>query len=791
MFGAVVLAELRCAACHAGLAAEAPPGPDLDEVGARVDPDHLRRFLASPAEAQPGTKMPALLAHLAPDARDEAATALTHFLVGGAPRGFARSPLDPGEVAAGRELFHSVGCVACHGPLAAAPLVTGEDDDAAEDEEGEKDEEEEEEATDEDLEAATSDKGSASAPDLTLPEGLVPLGHVPTKYSHGSLAEFLFQPLHVRAAGRMPDLLLSSVEARAIAAYVLDAAGVAAAADPVAAAPFVVDTTLAARGAALFEALRCAACHVRAGTLAPARLGPRALRLGGGCVPAEGAGLDGVTRSVTPRYVLSGVTYAALATALAPVGPDTLDSDPSVVAERTVAESLEAFQCLVCHSRGDLGGVPRALSAHFRTTQPDLGEEARIPPQLTLVGAKLQGDWLRKVLFDGARVRPYMTTRMPQFGETNLAALPAAFAELEADALTPYTMPVPEGDAANAAKQGGRDLLGVTGLACVTCHDFNGTPSPGFRGLDLITTPERLRPAWFARFAIAPQSLRPGIIMPESWPGGVAVHQGILGGDTDAQLRAIWYFLTQGRTADDPEGIRPKPTFLTVEGPARVYRGRSDIAGFRGFAVGSAAGLHYAFNAETGALTGLWRGDFVSVRWDGQGAGEFHPRGDAARLAQDLAVASLASSEAPWPTRAKRTKEAPVNPAPEYPRDHGYRFHGYRVDAASVPTFSYSSGDVRIDDRSVVESAESTGRGERLRRTLTFTAPAPSTRYVRVLTGEVTAIDASTFAVDRVTVSLPAGANIVQRPGPPQEVLLRLDLPAGTSSTTIDYELRR
>ena len=43
----------------------------------------------------------------------------------------------------------------------------------------------------------------------------------------------------------------------------------------------------------------------------------------------------------------------------------------------------------------------------------------RIPPTLSETGAKLNPDWLHKVLFDRARVRPYMHARMPQYGDHN------------------------------------------------------------------------------------------------------------------------------------------------------------------------------------------------------------------------------------------------------------------------------------------------------------------------------------------------------------------------------------
>ena len=83
-----------------------------------------------------------------------------------------------------------------------------------------------------------------------------------------------------------------------------------------------------------------------------------------------------------------------------------------------------------------------------------------------------------------------------------------------------------------------------SGGACVSCHNFNGRVSLNFKGMDLITSYERLQPSWFARFLIEPQTYRPGVVMPESWSGGVAAHTEILDGDTEAQAQE--YLLSPG-----------------------------------------------------------------------------------------------------------------------------------------------------------------------------------------------------------------------------------------------------
>ena len=441
--------------------------------------------------------------------------------------------------------------------------------------------------------------------------------------------------------------------------------------------------------------------------------------------------------------------------------------------------------------RDGRGGVPAELDPYFTTSEPGLGDEARIPPPLTLAGAKLQREWLGRVLFDSPDLRPYMHARMPRFGRANLAHLPELFARVDGGALLPFEMPDPRGEAARTARDAGRELMGIRGLSCISCHDFKGRPSPNHRGIDLVTTCERLQPSWFAAYLLDPQSFRPGTVMPDSWPGGVAAHQGILDGDTEAQIRALWHYLSQGRTARDPEGLRRAPSVLAVTDAPRLYRGRSGVAGFRGIAVGFPGGLSYAFDARTGSLAALWSGDFVSVRWEGQGAGDWSPGAAPVQLARDLAFHRLPDEAAPWPRLPPRPEgKHPVNPDPDYPRNRGYRFGGYGFDGAGVPTFSYSSLGVAIEDRSEPH-------GERgpavLRRVLEFSAPAAERLYLRVLTGEFERVAEGVYALPRLRLRLAEGTDPFTRPAgedSPAELLIRLDLPAGHSSLVIEYELQ-
>ncbi len=731
--GRLLMDELRCAACHTLKDATHTPersAPDLAEVGARVSPDYLKRFLASPSAAHAGSLMPDLLTAEPADKRDQIAEALTHFLVAQSSRTFEPQPVGAAEATAGKALFHSVGCIVCHAPR---------DDDGKE----------------------------------TAREGVVGLGHVPAKYRRAALSEFLYQPARVRPSGRMPDMKLTPVEAGAVAAYLLDKADTKVAA-------LRPQDQLVERGKEHFRRLNCAACH---------KLGdvPAAKPIS----PLEGAdttrGCLAEVPGKAPRFHLSADQTKAIRAALA------RKPEPPSDRER-LAVTLTAFNCVGCHVRETYGGVPEDVNELFLSSEKELGDEGRIPPPLTLVGAKLQKVALKKVLYDGDGVRPYMATRMPQFGEPNLRHLPDLFARLDAVKPVGFSLPKPEGetqkerDRERQMRAAGRDLVGDQGLNCIACHTFNGKRA-GKAGIDVMTSTERLQPSWFYHFLREPNRFRPRTVMPTSWPGGQAVQKKILDGDTDRQIEAIWYYLSLGTSAHDPSGIRTPETLLTVTDAARTYRGRSGVAGYRGIAVGFPERLNYAFNAETGTLSAVWSGDFVRVNRSGQGSGEFNPAGRYVQLAKDLSFFDLADEKAAWPLLPVMTKGAPVNPDPLYPKNCGYQFKGYHTDDASIPTFMYRSGDIAIEDRSAAETAD---KKLRLVRKLMFDSPNDRTVWFRALAGKVEAESKYQFKVSGLRLTVPTVPTVLRPTAADptaSELLLKFAIPKGTSTQTLSYEL--
>ena len=173
--GSITLGELNCTACHAATQRQAAwlspkIAPTLQEVGSRASAEWLNAYLASPNEAKQGATMPDLL-----HGNVEQAEALTHYLLSISKPKVQRVLPDKAAVARGENLFHSVGCVACHAPQ----------------------------------------NGAA------MPAVFVALPRMAEKWGHDGLWNFLLDPLASRPGGRMPSLHLTDGEASDIAHYLL------------------------------------------------------------------------------------------------------------------------------------------------------------------------------------------------------------------------------------------------------------------------------------------------------------------------------------------------------------------------------------------------------------------------------------------------------------------------------------------------------------------------------------------------------------------------------------------
>jgi mono/diheme cytochrome c family protein len=472
---------------------------------------------------------------------------------------------------------------------------------------------------------------------------------------------------------------------------------------------FPFDPSLAERGRVAFTSLGCASCHKLndGGKQLASQISASPLvRL-----KAEGGCLSAAPAKGVPHYPLSGPQRKALAAALKAAAPREPQTSQAVI-----ARTMTTLNCYACHERGKVGGVEEGINSLFTTTQQEMGEEGRVPPSLNGVGAKLNPDYLKKVLASGAHDRPYMRTRMPGFGESNTQALAKAFEAVDTIAPVP---PVHFTQKPAKVKALARRMVGAPqsadmasqSLGCIKCHTFKGHKAEGVQGIDMTLMPKRVRRDWFHRYLINPQKFRPGTRMPSSWPDGQSFLPDVLGGDTNKQVEAIWVYLSDGPRALLPLGVKKQFIALVPEKEAILYRNFLEGAGSRAIGVGYPEKAHLAFDADGLRLAMIWQGAFLdaSRHWTDRGAGFEPPLGDnIVHLPAGPSFAVLNKDGEAWPNK----------PA----RDLGQRFRGYRLTPDQRPTFLYTVAGAKVED---FPNAVAGKGGPALKRTLTLTAERP------------------------------------------------------------------
>jgi mono/diheme cytochrome c family protein len=520
--------------------------------------------------------------------------------------------------------------------------------------------------------------------------------------------------------------------------------------------PLRVDPALAARGRELFGKLGCANCHDDLKIPAATNTAFAKLSASRGCL-SEGAG-------PWPRFDLTAEQRGWIAKALPSAEKPQLDD------AQQIRKTLVTFNCIACHERAGLGGIASGRNALFTGTQPALGDQGRLPPPLSHVGAKLQPGGLADVLLHGKRQREYVDAAMPQFGEANVGYLVELFGKvdhLEA-AVFPQVANIQE------SKDAGYEMAGTNGLSCIVCHEFNGQKSGEISALDLARVPERLKKNWFALYLRQPSRFHPTVIMPSFWPDGKSTRPAILGGDTALQIEALWSYLEDGVRAKKPLGLSRQSNELRVGDVAELCRGRGP-AGYRGIGVGYPERISLAFDSGEMALRLLWKGDFASVD-----NGSFNPRGtDQIAFPPGIPFHRLKSLDDAWPYKGK-TNQA-------FPQDHGYEFRGYYLDAKRRPTFMYRYGDIAVED--FFEDAHDAGGKPYFKRTFRFETPAEQAPfYYRAAAGKRISTEAGrTFIVDKLQLRITSDQQGIIREGENGDVLIPLTPPKGRSTLTLEY----
>jgi len=660
--GLLLLSELNCVSCHVPSSEwkERLPGRakiSLDGVGSRLGEDDLWLFIRSPQHRKKGTLMPGLFA--GEDRDPKAVEALVSYLatLKKEPRKFPQ-----GDVARGRTLYHTVGCVACHDPAAVADYRPAEAPANLEVEE----------------------PGHPSYPILLA-----------DRYDANALAAFLKDPLSIRKHGRMPSTELTDQEAADLSAYL-----------HISREPLVVqERTLLAvpkqsaeEGKKQFTAQRCDACH-ETPTVAEATKGEAAprgkamadLRAGQGCLSKE-------KKAGTPDYGLSEFQVKALTLALKMI------QSPSKPAPQTVAQKSHDFlirmDCYACHEWRATGGLEEARAQYltvYEAAAHSMGEIGRLPPKLDNVGRKLTRAWFEKLLWgSGGGVRGYMTTRMPRFGKENTQDFIAGFQEA-CKAEKPVEMDT-SGLAKHHRAENGRTLIGVGkgGLGCVSCHGLKDRKSLGVPVVNLTHTAQRLQPEYFKELLLNPQVTQPGTLMPPLFIGRKAA---------DKEIEMLWTYLKELDQSRLPEGLlqtgdyelKPEKT-----GKPIVFRTFLEGAGMHAVAVGFPQQIHVAFDALEAHWAIAWKGRFVDAMttWEERAMTPAKPLGEKVQtFPARMTLAKLTSANDAWPET--------------YGTSAGYISKGYRIGKDGTPVFLYEVEGLTVED------SMRPGHKKTLRRTVT------------------------------------------------------------------------
>jgi mono/diheme cytochrome c family protein len=201
--------------------------------------------------------------------------------------------------------------------------------------------------------------------------------------------------------------------------------------------------------------------------------------------------------------------------------------------------------CVGCHIiEGDGGDFVKLVA------DPSLG-----PPMLTPEGARVQHDWLYDFIRGPITIRPWLAVRMPTFGldDASVNGVINYFGSIS-NKMEPFQAHevVRTASSDDAA---GKQLFEL--LKCQQCHVLGAIPKDqptSNLAPDLRMAPERLQADWILQWLKKPSDILPGTRMPAFWPDYPKSFYPQLGGDAEAQIRAIRDHLLTFRGGPSPRG---------------------------------------------------------------------------------------------------------------------------------------------------------------------------------------------------------------------------------------------
>lgn len=333
-----------------------------------------------------------------------------------------------------------------------------------------------------------------------------------------------------------------------------------------------------------------------------------------GCLAVE-------VKNPLPNYRLSDVDRGGLQRFLATVQPqkDTGAKIAAIeiyrVAPLTTHDMrIRQFRCTACHQLHD-------KNVQTAVQETDDGRIIRVerPPLLTGAGEKLTAAWLRGVLVEKKRNRPWLNLRMPHFGEgvNDMPELLASACGVSSDEASQ----VPDRKLADA----GLLMIGERRgeVSCISCHDYRGinrrkdgvVPAP-----DLADAGKTIRHEWFDRWMHNPSRLQPGTSMPQ-------LFLDVSADERELRIAQLWSALKYQDQLPLPKGVLDKRTegtrIVVADAPVIFRMATSTPVGQidRAINVGIPGGFNFTYDPVECRLRYVWKGPFIDAgpAWNGRG----------------------------------------------------------------------------------------------------------------------------------------------------------------------------
>ena len=475
--GKRLFVELGCHGCHLadGYQKEKKVGPSLMKIAAKVNPSWLYRWIKKPREYLPETRMPNF------NLSDEDVVSVSAYLMSSSEKGYKLSKkFTSGDKENGKELFESIGCLACH---------------------------------------TLEGKGEKFAPDLS---------RIANKVNADWIVTWLSDQKHYNDKSTMPFLRLKEKEASDIAAYLMEFGkpehmhGIEA---------MLKNPDSIAKGEVIVRRRGCFACHDIKGMEKEGRIAPelsafgnkqvRELEFGDTHIPHTWTSwaktklknpLSYRTERILdkmPNFHLADDEIEALVVLLKGFnGVKIPDKYRKILTDKE--QTLERgrrlttkYNCKGCHVVEGDGGI---IQKYVRGKQ-------NYPPPLDMglyhVGERIKGSWIYSFLKKPTPVRTWLTVKMPTF---NLTDEEVGDFTKYFEALASMNTPYEKGVHVKKPKANinlGDEIIGT--MDCGNCHD------DGEKGIDFSIASSRLRADWIPKWLKNTREMIPWTKMPNHY----------------------------------------------------------------------------------------------------------------------------------------------------------------------------------------------------------------------------------------------------------------------------------